>query len=154
MVTYDILEPGADINASIDNLSNTIGVLYAESWATDKEPDYKKPFNLNFAAFVQMWLNSSLKLFVAREGNEIKGYLIGMVFRPLPYDASVFQIEDWYAKGDAAIEQGLFDFAINALRFIGCDEILIADRADRKPLIRSVGWKESNTYLYHRFIKD
>lgn len=154
MVTYDILEPGVDVNASIENLSNSIGALYAESWIKDKEPEYHKPFNMNVAAFVQMWLGNSLKIFIATENNEIKGYLVGMVFRPIPYEASVFQVEDWYAKGDIEIEQGLFDFAVSALRFIGCDEILIADRIDRKPLLRGSGWKESNTFLYHRFIKD
>lgn len=153
MVTYDIFEPGTDVNASIDSLNTNIGPIYAESWVKDKQPDYGKPFDMNVAAFVQMWLSNGIKLFVAMEDKKVVGYLIGMVFRPLPYNATVFQVEDWYARGDKEVEQGLFDFAMNAIRFIGCDEILIADRADRKPLVRGNGWKESNTYLYHRFVK-
>lgn len=150
---YDLLEPNTDRNKAIDDLTAAIGMLYAESWNRDKESTYRKPFSLNFAAFTQLWFSSALKLFVAYDDDKPVGFLIGMVFRPLPYDASVFQVEDWYSAGIDELERGLFDYAMHALRFIGCDEVWVADKVDRSPAAMK-GWRESNTFLYHRFIKE
>lgn len=153
MITYDILEPSSDYNASLDGLSKYIGKIYAESWAHDKQETYKKPFDLNIAAFARMWFDHSLKIFLAMEGEEVQGFLVGIVFRPLPYNATVFQVEDWYSES-VAVVKGLFEYAQNAIRFIGCDELWVADRADREPLISGGIWKLANTFRLHRYVRE
>ena len=80
-------------------------------------------------------------------------FLIGMVFRPLPYEASVFQIEDWYTRGDEALKKQLFDFVVNAIRFIGCDEIWVADHEGKAPDL-GMRWKEKNTFHLRRYVKN
>lgn len=153
MVDYDILMPDKDYNVALDALNEALGTIYAESWAKDKQDTYGKPFNMNLATFAQLWFDSALKIFVAREDGKVVGFMVGMVFRPLPYDASVFQIEDWYStRGD--VVRGLFDYAVQAIRFIGCDEIWIADRADREPVIDSPVWKEHNRFLFRRYTRS
>ena len=150
---YDLLEPATDRNKAIDDLTAAIGTLYAESWNRDKEAEYKRPFALNIAAFTNLWFGGALKLFMAYDDDKPIGFLVGMVFRPLPYEASVFQVEDWYSAGISEVEQGLFDCAVNAIRFIGCSEIWVADKIDRNPKAMN-GWKETNTFQYHRFTKE
>lgn len=152
--TIDILEPDDDINIAVDNLGNEIGKLYAESWREDKEPHYKKPFSLNVAAFAQMWYAKTLKIFIAYdERHEPVGYLIGMVFRPLPYEASIFKVEDWYTRGDTRLEEALFAHAAQAIRYIGCDELWVADDAgDRIPPV-PVAWVEENKFTLRRYKK-
>lgn len=152
MITYDIFEPDSDYNKALDNLSEQVGSLYAESWAKDKQETYGKPFNMNIAAFAQMWFNHSLKLLVAKDGDSVVGFLVGMVFRPLPYDAMVFQVEDWYSSVPEA-EKGLFEYMEKAIRFIGCDEIWIADKADRDVPVGSDTWKEANRFLFRRYTR-
>lgn len=153
MITYDILEPSSDYNASLDGLSKYIGKIYAESWAHDKQDTYKKPFDLNIAAFARMWFNHSLKIFIAMDGGEVQGFLVGMVFRPLPYEATVFQVEDWYSESESVV-RGLFDYAQNAIRFIGCDELWVADRADREPPLNGKTWNLSNTFRFYRYVRE
>lgn len=152
MVDYDILMPESDYNKALDTLSATLGDIYAESWVKDKQETYGKTFNMNLATFAQLWFNSALKIFVATENGNTVGFMVGMVFRPLPYDASVFQIEDWYSSRQDVVK-GLFDYAQNAIRFIGCDEVWIADRADREPMINSSAWKENNRFLFRRYVR-
>ena len=151
MIDYDILLPDPDYNKALDQLNEALESLYVESWVADKQEAYGKPFNMNLASFVQMWVNSALKIFLARDNGKVVGFMVGMVFRPLPYDASVFQVEDWYSK-DPAVVKGLFDYAMQAVKFIGCDEIWVADRADREPLV--TGWKEANRFMFHRYVRS
>lgn len=151
---FDILEPTENFDESLDALTNALGKLYLESWEADKKDIYKRPFNLNIPTFAHLWFSKSLKLFMAYEEgtNNPVGFAIGMVFRPLPYEANVFQFEDWYTGNDKKMEKELFEYVTNAIRFIGCDEIWVADRADRVPLV-SGGWKEANTFMFHRYLK-
>lgn len=153
MVTYDILEPSSDYNASLDGLYKYLGSIYAESWHEDKEGTYNKPFSLNIAAFARMWFDHALKIFIAMEDGEVVGFLVGMVFRPLPYEATVFQVEDWYSTREDVVA-GLFDYAENAIRFIGCDELWVADRADREPPVAGKIWKLTNTFRFYRYVRE
>lgn len=101
-----------------------------------------------------MWYAKTLKIFIAYdERHEPVGYLIGMVFRPLPYEASVFKVEDWYTRGDTRLEEALFAHAAQAIRYIGCDELWVADDAgDRIPPV-PVAWVEENKFTLRRYKK-
>jgi len=151
---FDILEPTENFDESLDALTKNLGTLYMESWENDKRNIYNRPFNLNIATFAHLWFSKSLKLFIAYEEGTDKavGFIIGMVFRPLPYEASVFQFEDWYMGGDKQMEKDMFKYATDAIRFIGCDELWVADRADRMPPIAG-GWKEENNFQFRRYTK-
>lgn len=150
--TYDMLEPTQDLNESMDMLGRDLADLYAKSWNADKKHVYDKQFSLNIQAFAQMWFSKTLRVFMAYDGRKPVGFLIGIVFRPMPYEASVFQIEDWYTDGDREMERGLFDYAMNAVRFIGCDEIWVAHKADHEVDLPSK-WHEQNTFRLHRYVK-
>lgn len=151
----DLLEPVKDLDISLDSLQSTLGVLYPESWEANSRKLYKRPFNLNINAFSNMWFNGAVKIFVAYDDkHEAVGFLIGMAFRPLPYDAFIFQVEDWYARGDAAIEKALWDFMTNAIRFMGCDEIRVGLTDDMTvPLPATSPWKADGQFTIRRFTK-
>lgn len=153
----DILEPDKDLNKAVDQLANTLGVLYRRSWDEDKRAAYNdKPFNLNIGAFTQMWTMGTIKIFVAykRSDNKPIGFLVGMTFRPLPYDANVFQIEDWFVDKDCReeAEPMLFSHAVQAVRYIGCNEIWSsANTEGRAPELP--GWKVANCFNRYRYMK-
>lgn len=150
----DILEPVADPSKAVQDLQDAIADLYLEAWEKDLRPTYGKPFSLNIDAFVSMWFDKGLKLFMAYdEQRKPVGFLIGMVFRPMPYQASVFQVEAWYARdGEATVKQ-LFDYAVNAVRFIGCDEIWITDDPSKTPPALG-SWKIKNEFTMHRYVRE
>ncbi len=150
---YDILEPTSDLNESMDMLNLQLAELYAKSWNADKKEVYDKPFSLNIQAFVQMWFSKTLKIFIAYRDRKPVGFLLGMVFRPMPYEASVFQVEDWYTGGDRTMEAGLFEYVLQAVRFIGCDEIWLANKIDHEVALPPARWHEANTFHLRRFVR-
>ena len=152
----DIFEPTSDANASLEQLAEKFSGLYGEAWDKDKRAYYSRPFEPNIPAFARMWLDKTLKLFMAydRDTGKSVGYLVGMVFRPLPYQASVFQIEDWYHGGNLIVGSALFDYMKQALRFLGCDEIWITDLPGRLPDLVDATWKQHNTFTMHRYVKE
>lgn len=146
----DFIEPSADLNQSLDRLGQTIGVLYQECWDTTKRKLYNKNFNLNIGAFTQMWVAGGLKLFVAYDGsNAPVGFLVAIIYRPMSYDGNVFQIEDVYAKeGHTDLIQQLLDNAMQAVRFIGCDEVRISGMVPNL-----TGWKVQGSDQIYRLVK-
>lgn len=154
MVTFDILEPTQDFDTATERLTSVAGKLYAESWAAQHQHIYKKPFALDAQTFLAMWMNRNLKIFVAYdEKHEPVGYLLGIVFRPMTYDASVFTVEDWYVRGnDKATLDGLFAYVQQALKFIGCEEFRITQsEADYVPPL--TGWKLDTEFQLKRYVK-
>ncbi len=122
----DIFDPQTDINKALDELGRNIGKLYAEAWAKNKQKDYDdKPFDLDINTFANMWLRGMLKVFFVYDDQtrEAIGFLVGAVFRPLPFNVQVFHIQEYYARGGSNVEQDLFDHVIKSIRILGCDEV-------------------------------
>ena len=151
----DILEPKQDPEESVKLASTVLAPLYQKCWQEEQEPHYGKPFDLHAQLFLDLWFTGGSKIFLARErGGENKpiGFLIGMLFRPIQYNAHVFQIQDWYGGGRADVEQQLFDHVVNALRFIGCDEVWVGKSMKAAPSLGS-GWQLKNTFSINRYVK-
>lgn len=153
---YDTLDPLPDLNASLDMLTATFAPLYTEHWVKDEAPLIGNPvFNMNVNVFAQMWFSKALRIFMAYDdAGKATGYLIGMAFRPLAYQASVFQVEDWYAKNDdAVVVDGLFEFMQTALKFMGVDELWISySRHQRIPTLPAP-WHKRGTTTIDRYVK-
>lgn len=152
----DIFEPSNDANESLERLAKEFSGLYGKAWDKDKRGHYEgRKFDPNIPAIARMWLDKSLKIFMAydRDTNTPVGYLMGIVFRPLPYQANVFQIDDWFHDGNIAVGAALFDYAKQAMRFIGCDEIWITDFASRIPDLTDGSWGLGNEFVMMRYIK-
>lgn len=155
MYSYELLEPERDLNESLDNLTKVFAPLYTESWVKEKAKFHgNPPFDMNVGVFANMWFTKAMKVLIAYKDTEPVGYLIGMVFRPLPYQASVFQVEDWYSKADVyVVAQGLFDYLLNALKFIGADELWVSgSNNDRIPELK--GWKKTGETRTERYARD
>lgn len=128
--SYDMLEPNDDLNVALEELTKVFAPLYTKNWVDNKAKEYgNPPFDMNVNTFAQMWFGKALRIFMAYDDEDGKpvGYLIGIVFRPLQYRASVFQIEDWY--GGSNVIMGLFDYAKQATRFMGIDELWVSHDA-------------------------
>lgn len=152
----DILEPGEDTNAALDSMGRAIGNLYLKSWNEIKSKHYPgKTFSLNIQALALMWLKGQLKIFVAvdKKTNEAIGFLSGVVYRPLYYEAQLFQVQDWYAAGDEEMEKALFDYTVKAVRILGCNELWIQDEADIAHAPVPDSWQDAGELRIKRFIK-
>lgn len=156
--TYDLLEPGHDLNAALDELTSTFAPLYTESFIKEKAPKKGNPaFDMNVNAFAQMWFSKVMRIFMAYDGKgEPCGYLLGMMFRPLTHQASIFQIEDWYAKGEDArhISTELFDYARKACKFMGIDELWVSHGKDEWYPALLHEWKPDGETVITRYIKE
>lgn len=152
----EFLEPDADLNKALDELGKSIGVLYQEAWDKHKRHLYSdKPFDLNINAFANAWFAKAMKVFVVRDTQtqESIGFLVGTVFRPLPYSASVFQIQEWYVRGADEMGQELFDFVTNAIRIIGCDELWISTYSSQTIPNLNWSWTYDRDFPIRRYIR-
>ena len=122
---FDLLQPTENLDKAMNDLGNTLGVLYQEMWSKygSKHHD-DKPFELNIQAFSSMWFNGSITLFVAYEvgTNKPVGFATGTSFRPMAYNSNVFQVHDWYISDTSAVKD-LFDYITGAIRILKCDEL-------------------------------
>lgn len=150
----DLFDPSDDANASVDKLGDTIGNLYAELWDKHKKQHYgNAPFNLNVQVFVNLWLSRSMKIFMVYEDDGAPiGFLMGVPLRPFTYEAQVFQIEDWYARTPEA-EKALLDYARQAVRLLGCDEVWCITEPGR-PLNLDRGWVQQGACYMERWVRS
>lgn len=151
--TYDLFEPSTNNDESLERLTKEFAPLHMKAWHDSKMPHYGKQYDLNVAAFAAMWLNKSLRIFMAYENTKPVGFLIGFHFRPMQYQATVFQVEDWYTGNNKEMEEGLFDFMYNGLRFMGCDELLITLPPNSEPMNFGPGWKVKNQFAMYRYVR-
>lgn len=151
--TYDLFEPINDRDKALERLLKDFAPLHMEAWEKRKRAKYKRDYDLNVTTFVAMWLNKNLKIFMAYDGDKSVGYLTGLTYRPMEYMATAFQVDDWYTNDSPVIEAGLFDYLHDALRLMGCDELLIPqDGQDELPQIGDAWEKASETRLV-RFVR-
>lgn len=151
---YDILEPDENLEIASDNFNRIIGRLYYQSYEANKRAVYNKPFDLNVQGLTGMWFTKLMKVFIVYDrNNQEVGFLAGMCFRPMSYNAALFQIEDWYVEpGHEAALAGLFDHVLAAVRILGIDEIIVNDSADRT-INFGPRWKKVNSFKMDRYVK-
>lgn len=156
MFTYDLLEPSTDLNEALDTLTTAFAPLYTDSWVKEKAPlKGNPPFDMNVNTFVNMWFSKAMKIVMAYEDGTPVGYLMGMVFRPLPYRATVFQVEDWYASKDRTQVIGeLFHYTQNALRFIGVDELWVSHGPNEWVPPLAGGWAKTGSTITDCYKRD
>lgn len=155
-VTYDILEPMPDLNASLDLLTGVFAPIYTENWVQNKAAEYGSPaFDMNVNVFANMWFSKAMRIFMAYGDNgKAAGYLIGVSFRPLTHQASIFQVEDWYARDySEEVVKGLFEYMQTALRFIGVDELWVSHRQHTQvPPLDNI-WRRQGATIIDRYVK-
>ena len=81
------------------------------------------------------------------------GYLIGFQFRPMQYQANVFQVEDWYTGGNSEVEEGLFEYMYEGLRFLGVDEVLMTVGFSGTPPDLGPAWQVANIFKQIRYTR-
>lgn len=151
--TYDLFEPSANSDESLERLTREFAPLHMRSWEQSKKPHYDRAYDLNVGAFANMWLSKSLKIFMAYEAAKPVGFLMGYLFRPMQYNATTFQVEDWFTGNNQEVEDGLFDYLHTAMRFMGCDELLIM--TDLNEPYRDIGpeWHPRNSFKMVRYVR-
>lgn len=152
-ITYDLFEPSTNQDAALEQLTKTFAPLHMKAWQQAKQAIYGKGYDLNVGAFTSMWLNRTLKIFMAYKDGKAIGYLTGMAYRPLNYQAALFQVEDWFTDNNPEVEAGLFDYMKNAIRFLGCDEILMSNGKNQPMPSLGPEWKLKNQTVTNRYVK-
>ncbi len=149
----DIVEPGNDLNVALQKLSSEFAAMYGECWEKEKKAHYKKAYSPNIGAIARMWFEKTMKLFFAYDSqtNKPVGYMIGLVFRPLPYESTVFRIEDCYGSPEA--KQALYAYMKQAVRFLGVDEMWVTDAPNLIPDLSDTSWRRDGEFIMHRYIK-
>lgn len=156
MMRYDLLEPESDLNVSLDMLTSVFAPIYTEHWLQVEAPLRGNPtFSMNVNAFAQMWFSKVLRIFVAYgDDKKLAGYLLGMSFRPLTYQANIFQVEEWYARdNNQEVVKGLFEYTQSALRFIGADELWISHNESVMPPPLDFAWRRKGAIIIDRYGK-
>ena len=151
----DILESTDDQNESVDKFVRGIAPLYQKSWAQIKSKYYPgRAFDLNIVAIADMWYKGQLKVFVAMDTDtkELIGFLAGVVYRPLYFDARLFHVQDWYANNDPQMERDLFDYMVKSIRILGCNELWIQEEADLLS-VDMTAWELKGQYVMKRFTR-
>lgn len=155
IVTYDMLEPLPDLNASLDLLTSVFAPLYTECWIKDKAPSRgNPPFDMNVNVFAQMWFSKAMRIFMAYDSGAPTGYLLCMTFRPLTHQASILQVEDWYEKNNnTRVIVGLFDYMQTAAKFMGVDELWIShSNHEDTPKLNEL-WHKRGSTIIDRYVK-
>lgn len=151
--TYDLFEPANDRDKALDKLLKDFAPLHMAAWEKHKRSVYKRDYDLNVTTFVAMWLNKNLKIFMAYDGDKAVGYLTGIVYRPLEYLATAFQVDDWYTGDSPVIEAGLFDYLHDALRLMGCDELLVPQGVHAELPQVGTAWEKTSETKIVRFTR-
>lgn len=155
MLTYESLMPVDDPQASLDLLTDKFAKIYTESWFAEKAAQHPgKQYNMNVNVFAHMWMQKALRIFLAYDNGQPCGYLIGMMFRPLTHQTTVFQVEDWYAKDKREdIVYGLYDYMQTAADFLSVDELWIAHGANETyPALQSK-WKDKGGTMIDCYVR-
>ena len=155
MITADILEvPECDKTAALEAMGRAVAPLMAKAWDSDRKFFGDRPFSLNANALAQLWLSGDLKLFVAyNEAREPVGYLSGIVYRPLQYEARAFAIQSWWAETDEG-SAVLFKTALDAMRFLGVTEAFAVLREGEVLPPMPDRWKSSGRQEQVRLVKE
>lgn len=154
MTTVELVEPKPnDIDASVKMLRDRIFPAYARWWSQHIARDGAHAFNPPIQHFINMWFSGSMKIFMASEPGAVTGMLIGMVYRPMQYEASVFGIMDFFADNSDA-ERALFDHVLQAVRILGCNEIWFDKRYSRDDPELPPEWKKYFTVPTLVYRKD
>lgn len=102
------------------------GPLLDKYWKTYGEELYGKPINFEMSTFIHGWLSQAAFLLIAYENEKAVGFVIGMKFRPIFYQAHILQLERWYADRDDVVT-GMFEYINNILDILGTDEVYVTE---------------------------
>lgn len=151
----DIVQPSTNLDEAFETIGKDVAGLYKELWGKWKSKYYEDaPFELNINGFANMWFSKNMKVFIVRdkESKDAIGFFAGVLARPMPYEAMVMQVQDYYVRGDAEMEKELLEYVVSAIRILGCDEVWIQTYPERKPNLGE-HWDLAGEYPIARFIR-
>ena len=155
MITVDLLEPKPNkLEESLALLQSDVFPLYVKHWQEELKPHYHKDFEPHLQLFIDMWVRGGLKIFVAYEDGKAVGFVIGIVFRPLQYTASVMQVQDSYTDHRSDISEAFSKYIYSALRILGCNELWYDMQYRSGGPRLGDEWVEQEEIRIRRFIKD
>lgn len=150
----ELFEPDMkDLDSTVRRLSDSFGTLFMEMWEQRKKYYNDKPLELHIAAYMNLLCNGAIKLFILYDQSKTPvGFLSAIMFRPLPYNATVFQIQFVYARGGVEVEQKIINEVLDSVKILGCDEIWM-DYYEDHPLHCGITWRPASDITVRRFHK-
>ena len=124
-VVYNLVEPIKDPKQATEFLAKNFLPLFNEYWEAEGQNHYgEKIWDIKAVDFTELWMRGTLTLILAKEGDSSVGFILGAILRPLLYETRLLRVETWYGR-DLEIEQGMFEYLENGLKFMQINEILI-----------------------------
>lgn len=131
MVSVKMLE-SRNANESMANLfMGQLMPLYQEYWQNKARGIYNEPFNVQMQALVNLWFNGSIKIFIATDNDIVVGFCIALVYRPIAYNNTVFQIQDFYVRpNNTEAREKLIGLLMDSTLILNCNEIQSSEPLD------------------------
>lgn len=147
---YKFIEPPRDNQKAVAFMQDTMMPLLMEYWEKEGLSQFKRTFNFNVVSFVQMWLMGSLLIIIAYDNGKPAGFILGLRFVPVLFDARALQIEVSYTPTEE-LRKGIYEYLMTIVGFMGIDELW----ADPESLPDGVvTWPVASGYSVTRYVKD
>lgn len=141
------------IEGSFRLLTDVLMPLYNEYWQTICKPLYDVEFSPKAEAFMSIWATGIGKVLIAYRDDKPVGFLVGTVYRPMQFDATVLHVQDYYCDHDNEVMHSLFTKLDEIARILSCTEIWF-EKCDHdvRPMINS-SWRAKNIIEMTRFTR-
>lgn len=148
--TYKYIDPPQSPEKAIDFLQHTLVPLLHEYWESEGKKIYNCEMYFNVLTFVQIWNMGSMAIIIAYDGDKPAGFMLGVKFTPIMYNANALHTELLYAP-TPEIRTGILNYLYTIVRFMDINEVWVRDGGDTPP---PDGWRTEHMQPVVRLIKE
>lgn len=122
---YEYIEPPRDPKAATEFLAKNFLPLFDEFWEAQGREYYKQQnWDINALEFTRIWMDQTLVLLLAYEGDKSVGFILAAQLRPLLYDRGLLRIEQIYGQ-TPEIVSGLMEYLKTCIKFFRVGEVIV-----------------------------
>lgn len=154
MIRAALLEPiQSRLEESYDLFMRDLLPVYERYWEEEMQSIYEHPFSPAVQSLFPLWINGTVKAVVARDGGNVRGFVVGQVYRPMTYEARVFHVNDYYFNNDTNVKDELQQFILGMLPVLGCGEIWAETRGHLSFDVSRPEWRVAAPYTVRRWVR-
>ncbi len=150
-LTYKYIDPPRGTDKATELFRDTLIPLMHTYWEQRGEKLYGAPFHLNIVPLVQSWMGNSLVLIVAYDDGAPVGFLFGVKFVPMLYNAVVLQAEVFYGPTEE-VEKGMITYLSTIIPFMNVNELRVNTLSGGS--FSLPGWQSTGDAKMLRYVKE